>query len=163
MIRCTSTMMSWLALTLAASLILYHTSDRVNALQRELRTVNADIQNEQQSLHVLRAEWGYLSNPGRVMSQAQKHLNLSAATPRHVSALANMNDMVPMRDGMVPPSLIALAHTESKPAADPALREPPHLAAATALHINDHVNLKPSADGAKNIRAVLGGLNGLRP
>ena len=66
----------WFSLTIFVSLGLYHTSYRVEDLGRQLRSLNADIEAEQRNIHVLKAEWVFLSNPARIESAARKHLDL---------------------------------------------------------------------------------------
>ncbi|MDX9689479.1 MAG: cell division protein FtsL [Proteobacteria bacterium] len=87
----------WLSLTIVVSLGLYHTSYRVEDLSKRLKTLNAHIQNEQQSIHVLRAEWVYLSNPARIEKAARKHLDLQPTTPDQIAKLNKISALIPSR------------------------------------------------------------------
>lgn len=96
MIR-TSSVLFWFALTIIASLALYRTSDRVHELNAQLQNINASIEAEQQSLHVLKAEWVYLSNPARVEAAAHKHLATRPTNPQQVAQLADLGEVLPTR------------------------------------------------------------------
>ena len=79
-----SQILFWFGLSIAASLALYHTSDRVQELDRQLHDINVSIEAEQQSIHVLKAEWVYLANPARVEAETKKHLALRPTAPKQV-------------------------------------------------------------------------------
>lgn len=49
---------------------------KVQNLAREIKTLNKQIVTEKQNLHVLKAEYTYLSNPKRIKSLADVHLKL---------------------------------------------------------------------------------------
>lgn len=49
---------------------------KVQNLSKELRVLNAEIISEKQNIHVLKAEFTYLSNPKRIKSLSDAHLNL---------------------------------------------------------------------------------------
>ncbi len=93
-----SQVLFWFGLSLAAVTALYHTSDRTRELDRQLRTINAAIDNEEQNLHVLKAEWVFLSNPTRVEAEAKKHLALRPTEPDQVIQLAGLDDALPTRE-----------------------------------------------------------------
>ena len=79
------TLLIWFSLTLVVSLGLYHTSVRVQELSRNLRTLNREITQEQRNIHVLKAEWVYLSNPARIEAEAKKHLKLAPTKPQQIA------------------------------------------------------------------------------
>lgn len=92
-----SQILFWFGLIIAASVALYHTSDRVQELDKQLRDINGAIEAEQQSIHVLKAEWVYLANPARVEAEAKKHLTLRPTPPKEVISLAALDDTLPTR------------------------------------------------------------------
>jgi len=114
MTRSYSSLLSWFGLTLAASLLLYHTSDRVTALNRQLHDINTQIESEQQSLHILKAEWVYLANPARVEAEAKRHLNMQAALPSHVVSMSSVMiaNLAPLRPGVEPIPQTQVAEAE---------------------------------------------------
>jgi cell division protein FtsL len=96
MIR-TSSILFWFSLIIIASLGLYRTSDRVQELNQQLRDVNASIDAEKQSLHVLRAEWVYLTNPARIEAISRKHLALRPTLPQQVATMDTLSEVLPTR------------------------------------------------------------------
>jgi cell division protein FtsL len=92
-----SQILFWFGLTLAAATALYHTSDRTRELDHQLRDIDAAIESEQQTIHVLNAEWVYLANPARVETEAKKHLDLRPTATAQVIALSNLADALPTR------------------------------------------------------------------
>jgi hypothetical protein len=170
-----SSLLTWLGLTIAASLMLYHTSDRVNELDQQLRDLNGQIEAEHQSLHVLRAEWVYLANPTRIEEEAKRHLDLQPTLPRHVAVLRDIGDFLPVSHGLEPVQPAQLAEV-APPAPHPApvvvaalpLIHSKHdrlVAALNAGHVNDHMIIQHSAmveASTDSIGALIGEL-GLHP
>lgn len=169
MIRSYSSLLFWLGMTILASLLLYHTSDRVNALGRQLHEIDAQIDGEQESLHVLRAEWVYLSNPARIQAEAQHFSDLQPTAPRHVTALRNMADLLPIKGGLTPPTAVAEADA---PTATPTKAESPRaggdrvhvrqaastrqvFAALNAGRLNDHMIMQHNAAKADSAALTL--------
>ena len=66
----------WMALIVPLSLLLYHTADRVKTTEDNLRHTRIAIEEERQNLHILAAEWAYLTDPTRLETLAAKHLPL---------------------------------------------------------------------------------------
>lgn len=85
----------WLALTIVVSLGLYHTSYRVDDLEQDLRALNTKIKLEQRALHVLKAEWNFLSNPSRIEVAARKHLGLTPSDPKQITKLRKLSHKLP--------------------------------------------------------------------
>ena len=176
MTKAYSPVLFWLGMTISASLMLYHTSDRVTALDRELRSLNAQVEAEQESLHVLKAEWVYLANPARIKEAVGRHLTLQPTAPRRVAALQNMSDLLPLRDGVdaVTPVLTAQAAPVEKPATSTVAalvektevhsRHDRVVASLNAGRINDHMVMQHAAVEASTDRigALIGTL-GLHP
>jgi cell division protein FtsL len=174
MIRSYSSLLFWLGMTIAASLMLYHTSDKVHALDQQLMTLNTQIDDEQRSLHVLKAEWVYLANPARIEAEAKRHLGLQLTAPHRIAALQNMNGLLPpegetrapvqLAEASVPAKSAAPAVTETKPD-KPRTRHERVLAALNAGRINDHMTLQHTAAASAStdrIGALIGKL-GLHP
>ena len=53
----------WIGLAGVASIALFHITFEVERLQDELSGLNKEILEEQKAVHVLQAEWGYLTRP----------------------------------------------------------------------------------------------------
>ena len=67
----------WLALAIVAGAGLFHVSYRVQSLEEELTQVNRDILREQETIHLLHAEWSYLNEPTRLAELTRRHLTLA--------------------------------------------------------------------------------------
>jgi cell division protein FtsL len=67
----------WLALAIVAGAGLFHVSYRVQSLEEELTQVNRDILREQETIHLLHAEWSYLNEPTRLAELTRRHLALA--------------------------------------------------------------------------------------
>ncbi|MDD5587124.1 MAG: hypothetical protein PHY92_09275 [Alphaproteobacteria bacterium] len=90
-----SSILFWFALTITTSLALYGTSNRVQTLSQNLRTLNAQIEAEQANIHVLKAEWVYLSNPARIEAAARKYLAMHPTALHQVAKLKNLPEVLP--------------------------------------------------------------------
>ena len=171
MIR-SSSVLFWFGLVIIASIALYRTSDRVQELNHQLSIVNAAIESEQQSIHVLKAEWVYLANPDRVKMLAQKHLALRQTSPQQIASLEGFTEILPTRHESqtsvavtttpivnVHTSLAALspsqhfASTHAKPANI-------HVASANTGHIADHMLMQHSASAQQVSLDPIGSLIG---
>ena len=135
---------------ITSSIALYHTSDRVNALNRQLKTINAQIDAEQENLHVLKAEWVYLANPARIEAATHRHLALQPTLPRHVVMMGNLSALLPLHNGVAP---IPQATTQAADASEVPEAHTPSLAHSrtdlviaqmNAGRINDHMIMQHS-------------------
>ncbi|MFA5040851.1 MAG: hypothetical protein WC464_04365 [Bdellovibrionales bacterium] len=118
MIRSYSSLLLWLCLTIGASLMLYHTSDKVHGLDKQLHALNTQIEDEQRALHVLKAEWVYLANPARIEAKAKRHLSLKPTEPRRIADMQNLKGLLPLQDGMTEaPTMLAEAKPDATSAA----------------------------------------------
>ncbi|MDR3450623.1 MAG: hypothetical protein P4M15_12930 [Alphaproteobacteria bacterium] len=138
-----SSLLTWFGLTIIASLMLYHTSDRVNALDRQLRDLNSQIEAEQQSLHVLKAEWVYLANPARVEAAARRHLALAPTPTNRVLTMNDIGDLLPLRDGVAPVAVAENTAAPARPDAHNDIAQRParrHTTRIVASNRDGHVN-----------------------
>ena len=135
-----SQILFWFGLSIAASLALYHTSDRTRDLENQLRNLDVAIDNEHENIHVLDAEWVYLANPARVEAEAKKHLALRPTPPKDVILLTALDDALPThaeRMGSASISSTPIASVEAS-----YIPEPPPLPARKIAAIADygHIN-----------------------
>lgn len=99
----------WIVLAGTLGYGLYHLKHEVQALEDELFRLNRQILAEQETIHVLRAEWSYINQPQRLQSLAARHLELQPTKPAQLGSLASL----PARPAEVP----APAAADSSPAA----------------------------------------------
>ena len=92
----------WLGLTVAAGTGLYVVKHQVQNLEDELATVEGAIRKDREAIHVLHAEWAYLTRPGRMAELAAHHLELvSPRADQIVDSIAR----IPMAPGAPDPNL----------------------------------------------------------
>lgn len=65
-----------LLLAVAVGFGLFQVKHRVQALEEEWRSLNAELLREQERLHVLNAEWAHLNRPSRLEALNASHLHL---------------------------------------------------------------------------------------
>jgi hypothetical protein len=85
----------WGASAALAAGVLYHTSQRVQTLDRELRTVERAIVAEREAIHVLRAEWAHLNDPTRLQRLAGAHSGLEPMAAAKIGRLADVPERPP--------------------------------------------------------------------
>ena len=138
-----STTLFWFSLTIFVSLGLYHTSYRVEELGRQLRTFNTDIEAEQRALHVLKAEWVFLSNPARIEEAARKHLDLKPTTPQQLTRLEKLSSVLPSRSEKMARAAMTAKAVASAPPRPAALN--PKVAAEETGRLNTHMIMQKTA------------------
>jgi hypothetical protein len=74
-----------LALTAAVSYGLYELKYEVQGLEQRYDDLSRELMNEQDSVHVLKAEWSYLSRPYRVQKLADRFLSLQPTKPAQIT------------------------------------------------------------------------------
>ncbi len=52
--------------------------------ERELRTLQSQVQDDQRAIRVLKAEWAYLNRPDNIQDLAVKYLGLRPLAPKHI-------------------------------------------------------------------------------
>lgn len=129
-----TTIFFWSGLTLLVSLALYSTSNRVQDLNRQLKTLNAQIEAEQTNIHVLKAEWVYLANPTRIENAARKYLAMHPTAVKQIASLDSLPDILPTRE-----EAMATAAQRNKPIASVASSLPVPLSPEpSAAALSDH-------------------------
>jgi len=63
-------------LALALSIGVFRITYQVDEMERELKSLNKEILQEQETIHILKAEWSYLNDPARLEDLARRHLGL---------------------------------------------------------------------------------------
>jgi hypothetical protein len=66
---------------------LYQLKHEVIALENDLNRVNRQIVQEQENIHVLKAEWSYVTQPVRLQALAQRFLDLQPMAPKQFARL----------------------------------------------------------------------------
>lgn len=85
----------WLSLLLVVGLGfgLFQLKYQVQGLEQKLTRINRDILQNEEAIHVLKAEWSYLNKLDRIEAEARKHLDLQPFTGKQYGSI----DDLPMR------------------------------------------------------------------
>jgi len=84
-------MIVWLGLAGVASFALFNITFKVEQLQDQLNTLNKQILEEQRTVHVLQAEWSYLSRPSRIETLSLRQLpHLRPPTAQQVGNIESL-------------------------------------------------------------------------
>jgi cell division protein FtsL len=114
---------------------LFKVKYEVQSLEDDLGKINRQIATDQDAIHVLKAEWSYLTQPVRIGDMASRHLALQPVT----SAQMGSFDQLPLKadrpadvDGDVKIEAVLKAmQVASKPA---------------QIHVTNVAAIKPGAD-----------------
>lgn len=79
-----ATFLLMLFLVSSSAYILFKINHHVIVLQRDLKETNKAIINEKENLHVLRAEWSFLTRPKRISQLATERLQLQTVQPAQI-------------------------------------------------------------------------------
>lgn len=98
----------WMVLIVGSVLGLYVVKYRVQGLQAEIVEVSRQLEEEQENLHVVAAEWAYLNQPERLQRLAERYLSLEPITMRQIADIEGVplpGRMVASADGIAPAPL----------------------------------------------------------
>ncbi|MDP2698634.1 hypothetical protein [Thalassospira sp.] len=86
----------WLAMTVLIGVGTYWVSHEVDLLEREYASIQSRIVSEQETIHVLDAEWSYLNTPQRIEDLSNSYLQLAQIQPLQMASINDLpadNDM----------------------------------------------------------------------
>tara|TARA_R110002095_G_scaffold127011_5_gene110091 strand:+ start:7693 stop:8058 length:366 start_codon:yes stop_codon:yes gene_type:complete len=83
-------------LVVAVSIGLYNLKYKVEEQERIKAALAQEILNEQDAVRILRAEWSYLTQPERLQSLADRHLDLAPLTAAQIATFEDLP--MPPRD-----------------------------------------------------------------
>lgn len=81
---------AWVILAIGLCAGLFLVKQQVSALEARLAQLNESILDDQQAIHVLRAEWSYLNQPARLDDLGRRLLHLE---PRDGSGIASIETL----------------------------------------------------------------------
>lgn len=79
------TTLTWIMFILPVALGLFYVKHIVENLEEDLAALEKSISTDADEVHVLRAEWAYLSRPERVQKLAVNHLDLEPASGSQIA------------------------------------------------------------------------------
>ena len=86
--------------------------NQVQGLEKQLVSINQNIQNDIKTIHVLKAEWSHLNNPARLRKLAAKHISLNPIQAEQIinlSALPFDYEVDPIRREVAQKNIASLA------------------------------------------------------
>lgn len=78
----------WLIVVLAAGFSMFQIKFAVQELEQQLGRTNRDIQRAQEQIRVLKAEWSYLNEPGRLSDLNRRYLGLAPVAAKQMQSFA---------------------------------------------------------------------------
>ena len=86
----------WLILVVLAGSGLFVVKHEVQDLEERLARYDQAIATDREAIHVLRAEWAYLTQPDRLSKLAQRHLGLKPPTAGQI--VESLDKLPPPKD-----------------------------------------------------------------
>ena len=111
MIRSTTLLCAILAI--GVGLTLFNVKYQVQDLEHELTILNRKIVEDQQAIHVLRAEWSHLNEPARLRGLAQRHLGLAPMAMEQIATPAGLDMRLPELPARPQPATLRSADAEA--------------------------------------------------
>lgn len=82
--------MVWVVVVVCAASLLYSVKYRVQAMDEEIAAIRRQIAEERAAIHVLNAEWAFLSRPERIRVLAERHLDMQPMDGKQMLELADV-------------------------------------------------------------------------
>ncbi len=109
----------WACLAACIGVGLFFVKHEVKDQEHHLNELTAEIQRNQETIHVLRAEWSYLNDPARLRALSEKHLGMHPVMPAQVATLDSV-----LRNGMPAGTMLAAARPAVVPSPPAGLARP---------------------------------------
>lgn len=77
----------WLVLVAATGYAMFQVKYQVSQLDDKLARINRQIADDQEAIHVLKAEWAFLNQPKRLDELNQRYLSLAPIGTKTLSSL----------------------------------------------------------------------------
>ena len=84
----TATITLWITLVCMLGFSSFIMKNQVQALEKELQRINAGIQNDIKSIHILKAEWSHLNSPARLKQLVEKHISINSPKAEQIVSYA---------------------------------------------------------------------------
>ena len=104
---------AWLVLTIVSASGLYLVKQEVIGLEDRLAALDDKIGKDRETIHVLRAEWAYLTQPDRLAKLAARHLGLKPPAAGQIAD--TIEKLPPPKDSPVDPNAPSPAVDPSRP------------------------------------------------
>jgi cell division protein FtsL len=81
-------LMTWIVFILPLAMGLFYVKHVVENLEEEIYALESQIHSDQDEIHVLKAEWIYLSRPDRVKKLASQYLDLQPTNSTQIADIS---------------------------------------------------------------------------
>lgn len=82
-------------LALALSIAVFRITYQVDELESRLHSLNNEILDEQETIHILKAEWSYLNDPHRLEVLTKRYLGLEEMTGEQLINMETLDQQTP--------------------------------------------------------------------
>lgn len=89
-----------MVLAVSTGLALFVVKYKVQDLEDRLNDINREIASNRQSIHVLKAEWSHLNEPGRLRQLAVRHLDLGPLGHDQFISSTDLTALLPERNAV---------------------------------------------------------------
>lgn len=79
-----------IALFAAMATGMFLIKNEVASLENELENINAKIREDQNALHVLKAEWTYLNDPARIRHLSENHIHMKPVRGEQIISFSSI-------------------------------------------------------------------------
>lgn len=105
----------WFLLFAVTVIGMFVIKNRVIGLEKELNGIKAQIQTDQKAIHVLKAEWAYLSNPDRLRALGQRHAGMKQIEGNRIITISAL----PFKEPEQKPSVVRVSYSPERSGATP--------------------------------------------
>ena len=96
----------WIGLPLFLCTALFHMKHEVQLLEEKIQSIKIEISATKESIDVIQAEWGHLTNPQRLADINQRFLKLSPTEPKQLIQLSDLpKNSSPLSNSKLEPNL----------------------------------------------------------
>jgi cell division protein FtsL len=81
----------WIGAIVAVAVALFLITYQVKNLEAEIEELNREAEAQEEAIHVLNAEWGFLNRPDRLADLAERHLALAPVNAAQLSAAKTLD------------------------------------------------------------------------
>ena len=85
-----TTLVTWIVFVLPLALGLFYVKHVVQNLEEDLTQFERSIASDKEEIHVLKAEWAYLSRPERVKNLASRYLDLAPTSSDQIADVTSI-------------------------------------------------------------------------
>ncbi len=102
-----SSITTYLFILAISAAFLFAIKHKVQVLNKQLNEINTKIISEKENIHILKAEYTYLTNPKRIKKLVDSNLALQTIKPDQIIEPSDIRPAPPKQDVATAPSEVA--------------------------------------------------------